>query len=239
MNTLMAPVFVKADVSFDINEITLNFQNRNISLFGVSGLASSRLNPEEYVGKEVKAAIRLSAERQISFNTHATILSEKTTNTRSFGLKFRLNDLDRQKISSAVAKLGFYPTEYIRKYPRIPASSDIRTFPLRVIAHDLGGSEKPLIWEIANLSPNGVLLWSESPFAESIEPGARLSLELEPRGSFPARVRIEGLVCRISHDINYNGNDLRYLGVKFLKIDEDNRKIFMDLLKDVLERVKR
>ena len=39
-------------------------------------------------------------------------------------------------------------------------------------------------------------------------------------------------------EMNDKGNLIRYLGIKFTKVDDLNKSAFLDLLKDILKRMK-
>jgi hypothetical protein len=237
----MLPVFVKGHLTFCLDKQDLEFIHQNISVFGVTGLPWGPLNPRDHFGKEVMVSIRVAGPEPLSLLTRADIMREHTSVGEHMALKFRFEPDAKAKLAQVIQKHGYYPTEYLRKYPRIPSSPMIQTFPLRALAFvetDSGAGGAPLIFDIANLSPNGILLTSENQSALTIQPGARLNLQLEPRGWFPMSIRVQGLVCRVSDEIGPHGNLLRYLGIKFTKVDDVNRTAFLDLLKDILARIK-
>ncbi len=186
--------------------------------------------------------MQILGKTPLDFETPATILREFTLFAEYFGLRFHLSGEQRSALEQAILAEGFLPTEHVRKYPRIPVMSAISTFPLRVTAVPAGQQnlfEAPLVFDVKNLSPNGVLLSTESQIALVLAPGQRLNLTLEPRGSFPLQVQVEGLICRVTDDLDPESRNLtRYLGIKFTRVDEVNRAVFLDLLKDILEKLK-
>jgi len=238
---MLGPVFIKAHLTFSLDNQTFDFVNRTISLFGCSSLSVPKGNLAEIVGKTTIVTIKIPSNPPDVIQTKALIMAERSINSVGIGLKFQLEAEESIKLSTHIAAHGFYPTEYVRKYPRIPSTAAIQTFPLRTTVVPLGSNDEATsvhIFDVANLSPNGVLITSESSLTE-LEPGKRISMVLEPRGWFPVQVEIEGLVCRITEDLNLeNGNIIKYVGVKFIKINEENRIAFMDLLKDILQKVK-
>jgi hypothetical protein len=148
-------------------------------------------------------------------------------------------------MAEQIRRNGFYPTDHMRKYPRIPATSAISTFPLRALVvqqkleGELVNDNQPIVYDVGKLSPNGVLLATENQIALSIIPNQRLEMTLEPRGSFPHQVKVQGMVCRITDSPSFEtGNLVRFLGIKFTRVDDLNRAAFLDLLKDILERMK-
>ena len=237
-------MFIKGHLAFSVDGQDLEFIHQNISVFGVAGLPWGPLNPRDHFGKEVTASIRVTSPEPLSVLTQAFVMRESTGVGEHMGLKFRFEREAKAKLQKLIDKHGFYPTEYLRKYPRIPANSAIQTFPLRALANiegdpTLGSESFPVIFDICNLSPNGILLNTENQAATTIQPGQRLNLTLDPRGWFPMPIRVQGMVCRVADELNpQTGNMVRYLGIKFTKVDDVNRTAFLDLLKDILSRIK-
>jgi hypothetical protein len=242
-------VFVKGHVGFTINGQSFEFVHQNISVFGVTGLPWGPLDPREFFGKAVTATVRIphqpTHDLPVAIRTRAYIMREQTLYAQHMGLRFQFDAEQEASLDAHINKHGFYPTEYVRKYPRIPSSQMIQTFPLRVLVAPerkvaLPVEEFPLVFDVSNLSPNGLLIHTENQIALDIMPGQRLELVLEPRGRFPMQVAVQGLVCRITDEIHpQSGNLIRYLGVKFTRVDEINKTAFLDLLKDILERIKK
>jgi len=235
---MLSPVFVKGHLNFRLDQQDYEFIHQNISVFGVTGLPWGKLDPRTHFGREVRVNIRIPAPNALNFETRAFIMRESTSVAEHMGLKFEIDPEPRERFAALVQSAGFFPTDYLRKYPRIPANALIQTFPMRVLAVPLGGSTS-YVMDVSNLSPNGILLQSENQQALSIAAGHRLDLTLEPRGWFPMPVKVQGLVCRVVDEIHpQTGNLQRYLGIKFSKVDEVNRGVFLDLLKDILARIK-
>jgi hypothetical protein len=235
--------FVKGHLAFTLDGKPQEFIHQNLSAFGVTGLPWGPLDPALHFGREVDVQVRIPAEKSAQFTTRATILRENTLFGSHMGLRFRLEPAARAMVESLVRKIGFTPTEYLRKYPRIPSAENIATFPMRVLGMPEGADLNhplPTSFDVGDLSPNGVLLSTENQAAMEIAPGARIDLVLEPRGWFPHSVRVLGLVCRVSDEKHpTSGNLIRYLGIKFVRVDEPNRLAFLDLLKDILHRIKK
>lgn len=238
---MIEPVFVKGHLSFCLDKQDFEFIHQNISVFGVTGLPWGPLNSRDHFSKEVMVSIRIASPAPLSILTRSEIMREHTTVGEHMGLKFFLEAESKAKLSALIQKHGFYPTEYLRKYPRIPANPSIQTFPLRALVYPEGGTANnaPMVFDVGNLSPNGILIHTENQSALNMRPGDRLNLMLEPRGWFPMSIKVQGLVCRISDELNpQSGNLIRYLGIKFTKVDDVNRTAFLDLLKDILEKIK-
>jgi hypothetical protein len=237
-------VFVKGHLSFTLDGHTLEFVHQNISLFGVTGLPWDPLDSRVHFGKEVQVQLRIPGEPALQLKAPAFLLRELTLYAEHLGLRFALDPEQKSRLAAEIEKRGFVPTEYVRKYPRIPANWRVATFPLRVqvdpAPRDLGQELFPITLDVANLSPNGVLLTTENQMALSLAPNQRLNLVLEPRGWFPTSVKVEGLICRITDDLNpANGNLVRYVGIKFARVDDANKAAFLEMLKDILSQIKR
>lgn len=240
----LEPVFVKGHLSSMFQGLSLEYVHRNISLFGVTGLPWEPLSSEEHFGKRLSLKVRTSTPVPYEFLTEAVIMRESTLYSEQMGFRFLLSPAVQTELLALIQKVGFHPTEHVRKYPRIPAFTQVGNFPMRVIVSPLLSESvrdgQPLVFDLANLSPNGVLLFTENPLALSIIPNQRLDLVIEPRGQFPVPISLQGLVCRITDSIDTaSGNRVRYLGIKFYKIDDMNRAAFLDLLRTILEQLKR
>jgi hypothetical protein len=239
---MIETVFVKGHLTFSVEQQDLEFIHQNVSVFGVTGLPWGVLSAKNHFGREVMTTLRIPGDAKLSFWTRAYIMREYTVFGSHMGLKFQMEPEAHERLSAHVQKHGAYPTEYLRKYPRIPADSSIQTFPLRVLAFPDGVDQTqnaPLILDVSNLSPNGILLNTENQMALSIQPGNRLHLILEPRGWFPMQIRVQGLVCRVVDELHpSSGNLIRYFGIKFARVDDVNRTAFLDLLRDILSQMK-
>jgi hypothetical protein len=248
---MILPVFIRGHLTFTIDGHTLEFIHQSLSVFGVTGLSWAPLDPYTHFGKTVQVQIRIPAQPQpLTFITPAVILRERTQYAEYLGLRFDLAPGVRTTMEELVRKQGFYPTEYVRKYPRIPSSEQVQTFPLRALgipqvkrAARTGlepSTGDPILFDVGNLSPNGVLLSTENQQASSLNPGDRIDLMIEPRGWFPHKVELEGLICRVSDELIPSTQNLRrYFGIKFSRVDETNRVIFLDLLRDILEKIQK
>lgn len=266
----MLPIFIKGRLEFTAQvgqkSLRLEFVNQNLSSFGVNGLPWGTLNSHDHFGQEVMATIHARLTRgtahpersqhteEIRLTTPAKITREFTALGSQMGIRFYFKPDQAKLLNEAIRLHGYFPTEYIRKYPRIPSSPIIETFPLQAIAFpamsqapdDPAMAEPPtstplpIALSVENLSPNGVLLASDSQQAFDIFPPARLQLILQPRGWFPMPIQALGMVCRVYDEPSETSpNIVRRLGVKFLKLDEPNRLAFMELLKGIIEGYQR
>ncbi len=219
----------------------LNFKEKSITPYGAHSMPWTPLSPKKHFGRRTIVNLRILTAEPVNIQAPARITREHSFYGEQMGLKFEMSLDERKIITELVSHEGHHPTEYSRKFPRIPSSPEIPSFPLRVLAQPDGSSDNavPLIFEVGNLSIGGILLRSENPYVMSIQLGQQLNLYLEPRGDMPLQVTMEGQVCRILEELNpKNGNLVRMFGIKFTKISEESRTAFMELLKDILERLK-
>ncbi|MBL7714711.1 MAG: PilZ domain-containing protein [Bdellovibrionales bacterium] len=243
----MKPIFIKGHLRFQLDGQWLEFVHQPISVYGVTGLQWGKLSGAQHFGKRITAQVRIpqAPKDPLQFDCPAVITREVGLHSESLGLHFFLEARIKNLLDSLISLKGFYPTDYVRKYPRIPSSHVIQTFPLRAIvtARTTANSNIPadtqMVFEVANLSPNGALLMTENQNSLGLAPGSKIRITLEPRGWFSKSVTVEALVCRTTDEIQpQTQNFIRYLGVKFSRIDGSNRAIFLELLKDILGRMK-
>lgn len=239
-------VFIRGDLDFMLAGKAWRYPKRNLSVFGVTGLSWGPGAPaptddgpdgqDGTFGKVIQATITIPLDPgkpALVIACPARIMREVTLHGRHFGVRFDLEDGDRVILNALIETRGFQPTDHIRKYPRIPSDATIRTFPL--LATLSFGGENPMICQVGNLSPNGILLSSENQAAIELKPGRQVDLVLDPRGWFPVPIKIHGTICRIVDELNpVSGNLIRYLGVKFTRVDQVNRVAFLDLIKHIV-----
>ncbi len=235
------PIFVKGNIQFAHEEISLKFNNKNISAYGATGLTWSPLDPQKHFGARMMTDVTLNLPEPMQFSCESVLIREQDLNSDYMGIKFILDERQRNKLHTVIAQHGYYPTEYMRKCPRIPQLPKIQTYPLQVIAQAIFKDLEtpPIVMNIQNLSLGGLLGSSENPFTFSILPGQKLDLYFQPRGDFSVQITVQGTVCRVMEDVDTDsGNVLRMFGIKFSRVDEQNRASFLELLRDILTRMK-
>lgn len=243
-------VFVRGHVAFTVDGEQLEFIHQNISVHGVPGLPWGKLSPRLHHGKVVSIQLRILTNSTgadtglIQQLIQGTITREKSLQSEHMGLRFILTETQATTLGQLIRSHGYVPTDYVRKYPRIPANSKIQTFPLRALVlpalgsgHPLG--DTPMVFDLGDLSPNGLLLYTENSVAATLKPGDRIDITLEPRGWFPTSVQLEGLICRVTEEIDPSSKNVtRLFGIKVSRVDDPNKILFLDLLKGILEKLK-
>jgi hypothetical protein len=239
-------MFIKGDISFTVDQRIFQFSQKNISLFGVTGLPWLLLKPDEHFGRSIFAEIKAGHPHEIVITTPAQILREYEIGSQKMAVRFHLDFDQSTQLEELIKKHGTTPNEYARRFPRIPSLKMIQTFPLRALVK----MEKPaveneiqigssVICDVENISPNGILVSTENQISLSMMPGDSVHLTLDPRGWFPFQVQVQGTVRRITDDFNLeSGNILRHIGIKFTHFRAADQKAFLALLKDILEQIK-
>jgi hypothetical protein len=234
------PIFIKGHLEFSVDGHRIAFQDKAISLNGVTGLPWSPLSPKKHFGTSTIAQVTLPQANGAKFQVAATLTREQTLAHQYMGLRFGLDPASHRALSVVIEKHGFYPNDYIRKYPRIPSALSIQTYPLRVLAGPTHDSEmSPIVFDVRNISLGGLLLSTENPFALSILPGTLMELYLEPRGDFSIQVHMQATVRRIFDEKDVASKNLtRLMGLQFTRVDEENRNSYLELMKDILLKLK-
>jgi len=244
----MNPIYIKGHLSFTFENQNIEFIHQSLSVYGVAGLPWNQLDPNKHFGQRVHVSVKIPGAEPLSFQAPARITREYSLSQRKMGLAFDLSQQQREQLGAMIKKAGFFPTDHIRKYPRIPSTEMIRTFPLRSIVIPTRRAAtgetvtlaQPMVFDVENLSPNGLLLKTENSAAGELMPGDRLSITLEPRGWFPTPIVAEGALCRILDEIHpRTGNTVRRIGIKITQINELNRQAFLDLMRDILSSLKK
>lgn len=238
-------MFIKGHLSFQLAGHSLEFVHRDISLFGVTGLPWAPLSRDAHFGKTIDVVVKVASnENPWTFRTRGILGSEQSAYGDYLSIKFLMDADTRAQLQKRVAMNGHVPTDHMRKYPRIPADPTIQTYPLHALviassdSKNSAPSGQPIAFEVSNISPNGIMLSTENSMSTSIVPGSRVQLKLDPRGWFPMPIYVEGLVCRVLSEINPgSGNPIRRLGIKFTRVNNENRAAFLELLKVILQDV--
>lgn len=233
MSMISPRVFVKASLQFRHGLQEYTFLNQPVSVYGVAGLRWKAFDPTEHVGEEVSLTVDVLSSERYRFQTKATFTSEQTTDSVYLGMHFDLIPETRRKLEALIQREGFYPTSYLRKYPRIPSTEALADMPMRTIVSDPDG--ELISFDIANLSPSGILICTENPKAAYLNPGSRLSGQVEPRGRNYEDFEFEGLVCRVLQvRQNTSKNILRYLGIRFAHMRKEDKEKFLHVLRSVV-----
>lgn len=240
-----SPLFIKGMLTFTLRGQSYSFRQQDISAVGASGLPWDGFDPVLDLGQSVDLTLRFPTEPPLNLQGKATITGEKSIGSSSMGLRFLLGPEQKALLKSHILTHGFIPTESLRrKYPRIPSLKIIQIFPMHALAYPPKEALPPnlevISFDVENLSPTGLLMTSESIATLHIEPGMRLRLTLQPRGWFPTAINTSVQICRIMDERSESsGNLKRRMGVRFLKIDDSHRTAFADLIRGIIDELRR
>lgn len=234
---------MKGDIRFSVDGQEFQFNCRDISRYGIIGLTWHRLSPEKHLGKGVDLCVTVHSVQSTNVNLKAYIVREQTAQSMHINLKFARDQQTQQAIDSLFERQEPKPPPANRKYPRITFSRTLMTFPAHVLVSFglQSGSRNGAhsVFDVGNLSPNGVLLTSENQMLPRMGPGTYLQLTFEPRGPFHHYIHARGMVRRQLDDIDMeNENLLRCLGVEIVGMDELNQDYFRELIKSILLQIK-
>lgn len=233
-------MYIKADILIKLNGQGLLFRRVNISKFGASSIPWNPKTTGQNFGKEVPIEIRIESLK-VTFVGTASIFIQRTKGTQKTALKFNLSPTDREVFDTIIQQSGSTPLSSKRKFPRIPHSAYLSTFPLNMMVSSFETSlpGSPMSFEVEDLSPEGALISTENQNAATLAPGDHLSFTLEPRGWFTIPVNGECVIRRILEKVNpANGNINRSFGVHFNVLTAANKEAYYSLLKQILEQIK-
>src|SRR4051812_39615298 len=126
---MLSPVFVKGTIRFVLEKRRFEVLPQNISPYGVTGLPWGELSATEHFGHKVEVEVELAVGDGLSFKCRGHVTREYTATSEAMGVKFELDPALTEKVGEYVRKYGYSPSEFLRKYPRIPSSSMIQPFP--------------------------------------------------------------------------------------------------------------
>jgi hypothetical protein len=217
-----------------------------VSAGGVAKLPSTPSLGELLAGQRIDVRVQagpLGTSRALT--VPARIVLERTLGESSYGIAFDWtgHDLLRQALVRALAERGFAPAPNRRKHERTIADAGNPVFPLAARIRVSDGSvldaeatAEPATWlsRIKNLSPAGILLSSDDPGAAPIKPGDGLHVIIQPRDTQGFTIEAIGNVRRVLEHVEPTAlgeRIVRSFGLRFEWIDEDQRTIYLSLLK--------
>lgn len=238
--------FVRGNITVRIDGMTAEYPKTLISASGVYGLRWPPLVPAKHYGKVAKVKVDMSIDgKPFTFEVPASITRELTMRSERMGLKFLYpNEAANEKVLDFILQHGHTPTEYNRKYPRIPSKLFMDSFNLKASAlaeaTGLNHDPKRIAYRIGNLSPDGLLLQTNSENARHIRPGDILDLAItqDSRTAPDIDIRAKVKVFRFSQEVQSPSNEeVWQLGSQFSKIDEKNKAAYFRLLEHVLRKI--
>ncbi|MEW6056183.1 MAG: PilZ domain-containing protein [Bdellovibrionota bacterium] len=231
------PIFIRSNFTFNALNRDFSYLNHGVSRYGISALHWEYFDPTDHVGENTSVTVDVLSSDRFSFTTPAQFTAEITQEAVYLGMRFKLNEAENTRLTEAILREGYCPTNYLRKYPRIPAWSTVPSMPLRTIVDTSDGL---IVFDIANISPNGILLYTENPKASFFYPTKQIIGQIEPRGDSFDSFDFEGVVCRVMLEKNpETNNTIRYLGIRFLNIPGHNQEKFLEILRSILDKIQK
>lgn len=231
-------VFIRANFKFHVLGQDFSFLNQIISVFGVSALKWSYFEPISRVGEQVTIVVDVLCKNRFQFTATGALMSEQTANSNLLSIRFHLHPQDKMMLESVISTEGFCPPSHMRQYPRIPAMERVSDMPLRAVVNV--GYEDVMVFDIANISPTGILLYTENPKGTIFLPGNEISGQIEPRGSRTEPLHFKGIVRRTYQERKMDSHNIaHYLGVRLTYIPDSEKDRFLDILRSILHSIAR
>jgi hypothetical protein len=161
--------------------------------------------------------------------------------SRGFAFDWRGCEQSRRLLEAALAERGVPGEPNRRKHERFAVGESDRTFPClatirlgEASAFDGGARDSGWPARIDDLSVAGMRVSSRAPGAASVKPGDSLQISLEPRDLQGFAIELLGQVRRVLELADPRGEPgtlTRSFGVRFEWFDEDQRTVYLGLLK--------
>ncbi|MEW6055286.1 MAG: PilZ domain-containing protein [Bdellovibrionota bacterium] len=238
--TSFSPRFIKAKISFNIGNKVFPVGEHLINATGVPGFKWTQFDPKETIGRRIKVAVQVIATPIFEFNCDAILTCESTEGGTALGLFFVLGEVETQQLNDAIAREGVLP-DYVRKFPRIPFTESIPIMPSRTIMNFFSGTEEVSVaCDLDNLSPSGFQVLTEDQRIKVLTPGELVRAQIQPRGNFPSSIEAISAVKRVIHGIDAKtGNQRWQLGLSIMTISNEQKILFTELLRQVVNQMRR
>jgi hypothetical protein len=245
---------LRCDLRLTLGSHQVDLSQVDVSASGIARLPlpESRPSPlgELTPGQKGEARVVLAGPAGTPGNptvvtVHGRVTRERTLSESCHGFAFDWHDHEatRLVLSKALTDWGYALEPNRRKHERIRALPSNPVVPTTAHLNLSRGSAfenvqpgDPTLWtaRIHNLSPGGLLLSTESAEAARIKPGDGLDIIIPPRDPQGFTIEVLGGVRRVlEHVERINGSDqlVWSLGVRFEWLDEDQRSLYLSLLK--------
>lgn len=246
------PQHLRCDVRLELEGRHQDFHKIDVSASGIARLPipdpSSNALGELVAGQRAKVQLTLvgpKPENSTTLTILGRITRERTLDESCYGFAFDWFEQDavRDILLKALSEWGYAAEPNRRKHERTKALSTNPVVPIvaqfricessAIVPQD---SEGAPLWtaRIHNLSPGGLLISTESPEAAGIKPGDGLTIIIQPRDAQGFMIETLGGVRRVLEHVERTDSGetmVRSLGIRFEWLDEDQRSIYLSLLK--------
>ncbi|MBI2607150.1 MAG: hypothetical protein HYW49_13830 [Deltaproteobacteria bacterium] len=238
-NPNFSPRFIKARVTFRLDDTAYDLGENLVNPSGVPGAAWDKFDPIETMGKKVQATLNVRSSAPFTISCPGTLTCEQTEAAALLGVSLNLSDADTLALSAAIEKEGILP-EYIRAFPRIPYAKKIGAMTAyAILRFRLGNEEVLTVAELNNVSPSGFQVMTEDHRANALLPGENMKVMLVPRGETFNPINLAGKIRRVTHSADpVSGNMRLFFGVSIGSLTDYDRSGFTVMLRRVVGSLK-
>ncbi len=238
-NPNFSPRFIKARVTFRLDDTAYDLGENLVNAAGVPGAAWDKFDPIETMGKKVQATLTIQSSAPFAINCPGTLTCEQTEAAALLGVSLNLSDADTLALFAVIEKEGILP-EYIRAFPRIPYAKKIGAMPAYAILRFMLGNEEVLtVAELNNVSPSGFQVMTEDHRANALLPGENMTLMPFPRSETLHPISLGGKIRRVTHSADaVSGNMRLFIGVSMGSLTDHDRSGFTVMLRRVVGALK-
>lgn len=237
---------INGKISFEIEDQTYELEGCEISEEGALFLPWKNLSPNQHLGLKTQVTLTIKDTETTNLVVEGQLQREADLSQDCLNIKFYWTPEKLNVYKDLEKKIGQEPKRRQRKLPRIEGNDKLKYFPKNVFLYKssadagefntLGGI--PIISDLRDISPHGALVTTENQISFKIEIGEEVILVIEPRGAYNHQVRIRAQIVRtIDEFARENGNRIRKLGMKFLKIHPLDLQHFKQLMTLIIEEL--
>ena len=238
-------MIINGKISFGIEDQTYELEGCEISEEGVSYLPWKTLSPDQHLGLKTQVTLTIKDAETSNLVVEGQISREVDLSQDCLNIKFNWTQEKLKTYKDLEKKLGHESQQKQRKLPRIPGNDKLKYFPKNIFlykssadAGEFNTLGTPIISDVRDISPHGALVTTENQISFKIEVGEEVVIVIEPRGTYNHQVRIHAQIVRtIDEFVKENGNRVRKLGMKFLKIHPLDLQHFKQLMTLIIEEL--
>lgn len=234
-----SPKFVRAKVSLRLGDEFVPVGEHLINHEGLPGFPWDKFDPMQMVGTKTGVQVQGLTDPAFEFNCEAYFTCERTQRGSNLGLVFLLGDREKAMLTDAIEREGTLP-EYARKFPRIPYNEQITIMPSHgIIRFFYHGEDMAVACDVDDFSPSGFQLSTEDPRSATLEPGAVVRVQIQPRGDYRHAFSANTSVQRVMYKMNaVTGNRRWHFGLSVTTMAAEHKSHFTELLKLIVMKLK-
>ena len=236
---------ITGKISFAIEDQTYELESCEISEEGISYIPWRAINPDQHLGIKTQVTINFKDASAPALCVEGQISREVDLSQDSMNIQLHWTQ-DKLKIFKDLEKRLGHPSEQKqRKLPRISGNDKLKYFPKNIFLYKCSTDSTefntlgtPITSEVRDINPHGALVTTENQTSFKLEVGEEVVILIEPRGSYNHPIRIHVQIVRIIDEFaKENGNRMRKLGMKFLKIHPLDLQHFKQLMTLIIEEL--